>query len=108
MGNKTLVVNLKDGVGWLLERNTKITEGVSRCIDEESTAKVIRGHRVWYWFLRRIGEPNLDDWTTNRRLQTLESMQPTHAGLNAFLAHADVRLGDIVELCDKPGRSTRR
>lgn len=100
MSDKMAIIALQDQMRTLAQIADELDTATADATDQEATIRVFRGHRRWYGFLKMIGEPNLDDWITEQRLQALESMAPVYQGHIGYLKDADLQLGSALQACD--------
>ena len=100
MADRMGLIALQDQMRTLAEIADELDTATADATDQEATIRVFRGHRRWYGFLKMIGEPNLDDWITEQRLQALESMAPAYQGHIDYLKDAILQLGSALQACD--------
>lgn len=100
MDDKMAVLTLQAQLRTLAEIADALDTAAAYATDEEETSRIIRGHRRWYSFLKLIGEPNLNDYVTEQRLQALESMVRIYQGHIDYLSRVDLQLGSALQACD--------
>ena len=98
--DKVAIVDLQDRLSSLINLSDELIAESVRCAGDEAIAKVTRGHRSWYSFLKMIGEPDLQDYITENRLLALESMQPVYRRQIQYLGTASTDLGYELQACE--------